>query len=480
MIAHLWSSTIVLALALMTARWMPRLTARTRHAVLFLGLAKLVIPAVNLPMRETLPVRLLTPPATLMLAAQQPAATPWRTVLIIASLAVTLLLIARGLLLTRRLTRAALAHAASASPREYAALDAARRQLGLRTAVDLVRSPIAEAPALLRVVRPVIVLPANRCDDLGDDELRAILMHECAHVLRRDNLLGVFEMIIASLYWFHPLAWMARAELARTREQSCDESVAALDSRGYLNALEKICRAALARPVAGVSCMASAHLSERIEHLMNFESKRSLSHRLIVGLAAIAVGASTLIAGNGMTTVAVAKKPFTVSMSAIADKSEPQRMVITAHVMDHQRKEAISEPRVMMARNSHARTTSESGGLSVQIDYTSTDNDVTAHVTILRDGTVAQEETITQSIRNPSDKRFTGEPISLSLQNADIRNLLNTFSKLTGAEIVVAPEVQGKVSIDVADMPWDEAFDQVVTSAGARYHVEGGKIYVTK
>src|SRR5205823_2097799 len=122
----------------------------------------------------------------------------------------------------------------------------------------------------------------------------------------------------------------------------------------------------------------------------------------------------------------------------------------------------------------------EAGGVRVQIDCESGAKEVTAHVTVTRAGAAVQEETLTQPIRKPSEARFTGEPISISLKDAEIRDVLKTFAALTGVDIAVAPEVQGRVTISVADMPWDEALDQAINQVGAHYHVAGGKIFVTK
>ncbi|MEN8165097.1 MAG: TonB family protein, partial [Acidobacteriota bacterium] len=75
---------------------------------------------------------------------------------------------------------------------------------------------------------------------------------------------------------------------------------------------------------------------------------------------------------------------------------------------------------------------------------------------------------------------FTGDPINLSLKDADIRDVLGTFSKLTGVVIVFDPDVSASVTIDVQEMPWDQALDQILRSAGLTYSDEGGVISVGK
>jgi len=57
---------------------------------------------------------------------------------------------------------------------------------------------------------------------------------------------------------------------------------------------------------------------------------------------------------------------------------------------------------------------------------------------------------------------FTGDPITLRLHDADLRDVLKTFSKLLEIEIVVDPAVSGKVTVDLREIPWDQALDLVL------------------
>src|SRR5262249_9367601 len=157
-------------------------------------------------------------------------------------------------------------------------------RLGLNTSIDLIAAPTFEAPAVVRLFRPLLILPPDGCQSLDDDELESLLCHECAHVARRDNLVGLFEAIAGAVFWFNPLVSIARRRIAAAREEACDERVADanLPAGTYAGALAKVCRALIAPRVAAVSCMANAHLKERIEHLMRYDSLRTSarSHRL--------------------------------------------------------------------------------------------------------------------------------------------------------------------------------------------------------
>jgi type II secretory pathway component HofQ len=74
--------------------------------------------------------------------------------------------------------------------------------------------------------------------------------------------------------------------------------------------------------------------------------------------------------------------------------------------------------------------------------------------------------------------RWTGEPVSLDLKDADLRDVLHTFAELTGLNVVVDPEVHGSVTVRLHDVPWDQALDLIVASNGFGYVFEGNVMRV--
>lgn len=80
-------------------------------------------------------------------------------------------------------------------------------------------------PIIAGVFRPVIILSQELVDSLERDELRDVLLHECAHVLRRDTLIGLLQRIADVLFWPYPLVWFMNRNLSRAREEVCDNYV---------------------------------------------------------------------------------------------------------------------------------------------------------------------------------------------------------------------------------------------------------------
>jgi type IV pilus secretin PilQ/predicted competence protein len=75
---------------------------------------------------------------------------------------------------------------------------------------------------------------------------------------------------------------------------------------------------------------------------------------------------------------------------------------------------------------------------------------------------------------------FTGEPISLELKDADIKDVLRTFAKITGLNVVVDPDVSGSVTVNLENVPWDQALDIILKINRLGYTVENNVLRVAR
>ena len=99
------------------------------------------------------------------------------------------------------------------------------------TVGDFRESGLIAVPLTVGWLRPKILLPLE-WREWDREKLDAVLVHEAAHVRRRDGLVAALAGINRCLFWFHPLAWMLERRLRLLAELACDEAcVATLGDR---------------------------------------------------------------------------------------------------------------------------------------------------------------------------------------------------------------------------------------------------------
>lgn len=79
-----------------------------------------------------------------------------------------------------------------------------------------------------------------------------------------------------------------------------------------------------------------------------------------------------------------------------------------------------------------------------------------------------------------SARVFSGEPISLHLRDADLKDTLTTFSKVAGLNVAVDRDVTGTVTVDFEVLPWDECLDNILKINHLSYVVNGNVLRVAR
>jgi HEAT repeat protein/beta-lactamase regulating signal transducer with metallopeptidase domain len=207
---------------------------------------------------------------------QQPGvssqAMSWSTILLVAWVAGALLILARlvvGIIAVRWMSRRT-ERVTDAPWLEQARSLAA--SLGISPRIVFLRSSGAAMPMAWGILRPAVLMP-SAADEWPAERLRIVLLHELAHVKRRDCLTHMLAQVSCALHWFNPLAWMAARRVRTERERACDDLVLAAGTRGpdYADQLIEIARVMRSgrfpAVLAGAS-LAMAHRSELEGRLM--------------------------------------------------------------------------------------------------------------------------------------------------------------------------------------------------------------------
>jgi type IV pilus assembly protein PilQ len=79
---------------------------------------------------------------------------------------------------------------------------------------------------------------------------------------------------------------------------------------------------------------------------------------------------------------------------------------------------------------------------------------------------------------DPSQRAYTGHPISLDFKDGDLQDIFRLFADISGLNIVVNPGVSGKVTLKLNEVPWDQALDLILKANGLGYTLEGNVIRI--
>jgi beta-lactamase regulating signal transducer with metallopeptidase domain len=210
-------------------------------------------------------------------AASESQVNPWRLAFFGTYAAVALLFLIRiGLhhAAARRLTGRAVPIRDAAWMR---LLRECSDAIGLDNPPMLLRSSDRTMPMASGIRRPTILLP-EIAETWTPDRRRAVLLHELAHVARRDCMTQLIAEIACAVYWFHPGVWWTARRLRIDRELACDDRVlaAGTEARSYAGHLLELAYSlgGSRRPALVVTMAQPRQLEGRLLALLDARRKR--------------------------------------------------------------------------------------------------------------------------------------------------------------------------------------------------------------
>lgn len=216
-------------------------------------------------------------------------------------------------------------------------------ELNLRQTPDLYSTDECSSPLLLGVFRPKIILPQTMCEELSEDQLRTVILHELIHHKHHDLWIGWIQIVAQGLFWFHPLVWWANQKIRHERECVCDEAVLRLGHctpQSYGEAIVQVLTAARGRSLVTGNMVGiferGSHLQNRMEEIMSYAANKKrfgwLSRAAVLCFAALFLpmapqaGVSEEVATNG----AVAEAPSSLAETPVQSQGQWPRVIATS------------------------------------------------------------------------------------------------------------------------------------------------------
>src|SRR5262245_51776370 len=164
----------------------------------------------------------------------------------------------------------------------------AARMIGLRRVPEVRIGGERMMPMVWGLFRPVLLLPAGAAR-WPAARLEAVLLHELAHIRRRDALTQLIAEIARAIYWFNPLVWIAARQMYLERELACDDMVLNAGTRpsdyaGDLLDLVRSLKTARATGMAAIAMARPSQIKVRLRAVLDdARSRGGLERRVIIG-----------------------------------------------------------------------------------------------------------------------------------------------------------------------------------------------------
>lgn len=317
MVAHLWQTSIVLALVALAAVLLRRAPARVAAALWTMVVVKLWLPlqffgGLTSSLLERMPASGLEGgfavavwtfyPVELVRAL--PVASSARLPGWLWGSLTLLWMAGMGTIWTSRVLRGR----ATLRRMEVRPLDASSACVELRrvarragvSAEDLRVTGARVLPMVRGILQPRIIVPLHLIERLDHDELRAVLLHEEEHRRRRDPLRSLLLTTSATVFFFYPPIWWLARRVREATEAACDEAAirAGVEAEAYRDSLVRTVCLGLAPAGNPVSIRGrrSSTLRRRLRRLDEFgRIAMTTRHRLYFAAVSLALAASVFL-----------------------------------------------------------------------------------------------------------------------------------------------------------------------------------------
>jgi beta-lactamase regulating signal transducer with metallopeptidase domain len=228
-------------------------------------------------------------------------------------------------------------HKAINEPAILNLLEACRQTMGVPHRLVLLETPVVKSPALYGLFRPTLLLPQNLTSTFSVQELRAVLLHELAHVKRCDMAVNWLMTLLQILHWFNPLIWLAFGRVRAAREEACDALVLSRMEQGnstvYGHAIIKLLEG-FARPSSSPSLLGILEDKTNLEHRIQMIA----SYRPVGPWAGWAIAALLMLGFVGLTDANPRTPPSNQTVAAMLRQNEvlaiPHDVQLTGTVID--------------------------------------------------------------------------------------------------------------------------------------------------
>lgn len=218
-------------------------------------------------------------------------------------------------------------------------LEGLSKQIGVKKLVRLKESALVQVPVTIGYLRPIILFPIGLLSGVPMQQLEAILLHELAHIRRRDYLLNILQSLVEMLFFYHPATWWLSGLVRVEREHICDDIALSIhhDRINYIKALTTMEEMNVKSPILATAVTGPRKkLLQRVTRLVHPEKFSKGISDGIIGILMLAAVVIT-ISANAIAIAGSGDEPlgnesldgFRISVPALNNFTEIETAVIS-------------------------------------------------------------------------------------------------------------------------------------------------------
>jgi beta-lactamase regulating signal transducer with metallopeptidase domain len=308
-------------------------------------------------------------------------------------------------------------------------------QMGFVRSITLMKSRRIATPLVVGWIRPMVLLPVRALTGLDEDQLRAVLAHELAHIRRHDFLVNVLQRCVESFLFYHPGVWWLSARIRAEREHCCDDLAVRVcgDPLVYAQALVQMEQARGGDPQIAMAAGGSG-LTGRVLRVLGRESGRGdWRETVLVWMCLLAIVSVSVLPSRSAIAQPVAVPVQSQSAAAEAEAILPTARALLLALAEPQPGTQVPLPAAQPA------TTDDTGSIEGIVVRFGTDQPVVrAFVTLYPDDLSAALPGLPPGL--PNDPAA----ISAFLEGANAANPDRTEALINGIRRTAETDENGK------------------------------------
>ncbi len=149
-------------------------------------------------------------------------------------------------------------------------------ELGIQQSIVLLQSAVAKVPVAIGYLKPVILVPIGLLTQLSTAQAEAVLLHELAHIKRKDYLVNLVQSFVDAVFFYNPAFLWLSSLIRQEREKCCDDLVIVHtnNQNNYLEALVSFQEMNLPSTYSMAIASKKYYLLNRVKRILTRENSR--------------------------------------------------------------------------------------------------------------------------------------------------------------------------------------------------------------